>query len=88
MSRHDHELRLADWFCGAGGSTQGIATIPGVRPVHAANHWAKAIESHAANDDGETVVAVALDPLCAHRRVSVPAAFAYSGPCCPSCPNH
>lgn len=49
MSRHDHELRLADWFCGAGGSTQGIATIPGVRPVHAANHWAKAIESHARN---------------------------------------
>jgi len=47
--RHDGELRLNDWFCGAGGSTQGIATIPGVRPVHAANHWAKAIESHAAN---------------------------------------
>ena len=49
MSRHDHELRLADWFCGAGGSTQGIATIPGVRPIHAANHWDRAIESHAVN---------------------------------------
>lgn len=49
MSRHDHELRLNDWFCGAGGSTQGIATIPGVRPIHAANHWQKAIESHAVN---------------------------------------
>lgn len=47
--RHDHELRVNDWFAGAGGSTQGIATIPGVRPIHAANHWAKAIESHAAN---------------------------------------
>src|SRR3954470_3976346 len=49
MARHDGELRLNDWFCGAGGSTQVIATIPGVRPVHAANHWDRAIESHAAN---------------------------------------
>lgn len=49
MARHDGPLRLADWFCGAGGSTQGIAAIPGVQPVHAANHWARAIESHAAN---------------------------------------
>lgn len=49
MTRHDHDLRLNDWFCGAGGSTQGIATIPGVRPIHAANHWQRAIESHAAN---------------------------------------
>jgi hypothetical protein len=31
MIRHDHELRLADWFCGAGGSTQAIGTIPAVR---------------------------------------------------------
>jgi hypothetical protein len=49
VSRHDHELRLNDWFCGAGGSTQAIASIPGVRPIHAANHWDRAIESHAAN---------------------------------------
>jgi DNA (cytosine-5)-methyltransferase 1 len=47
--RHDGDLRFADWFCGAGGSTQGAASIPGVQPVHAANHWARAIESHAAN---------------------------------------
>lgn len=47
--RHDTELRYSDWFAGCGGSTQGVATIPGVRPVHAANHWAKAIESHAVN---------------------------------------
>jgi len=47
--KHDHELRLHDWFCGAGGSTQGAAAVPGVRPAHAANHWERAIESHAAN---------------------------------------
>lgn len=42
-------LRLNDWFCGAGGSTQGWASVPGVAPTHAANHWQRAIESHAAN---------------------------------------
>lgn len=42
-------LRLSDWFCGAGGSTQGAASVPGVEPVHAANHWAQAIETHAVN---------------------------------------
>jgi|tagenome__1003787_1003787.scaffolds.fasta_scaffold20963307_2 hypothetical protein len=30
MSHHDHEARLNDWFWGAGGSIQAIATIPGV----------------------------------------------------------
>lgn len=47
--RHDGDLRLVDWFCGAGGSTQGAVAVPGVRPVHAANHWAQAIETHSAN---------------------------------------
>jgi len=42
-------LRLMDWFCGAGGSSQGAHAVPGVRVTLAANHWAKAIESHAAN---------------------------------------
>ena len=42
-------LRLADWFCGAGGSTQGAASVPGVEPIMAANHDALAIESHASN---------------------------------------
>lgn len=42
-------LRLSDWFCGAGGSTQGLAAVPGVEALHAANHWDRAVESHAAN---------------------------------------
>lgn len=33
-----------DMFCGAGGSSTGIAAIP-----DAANHWDLAIEVHAAN---------------------------------------
>jgi len=48
--RHDDSaLTLMDWFCGAGGSSQGAHAVPGVRVELAANHWAKAIESHARN---------------------------------------
>ena len=49
MYRHDDELTLMDWFCGAGGSSQGVHAVPGVRVERAANHWKLAIESHAAN---------------------------------------
>ncbi|MBH0775047.1 DNA cytosine methyltransferase [Nocardia bovistercoris] len=42
-------LELMDWFCGAGGSSQGAHSVPGVRVTRAANHWARAIETHAAN---------------------------------------
>ncbi|MFI1371303.1 DNA cytosine methyltransferase [Streptomyces longwoodensis] len=47
--RNDDELTVMDWFCGAGGSSQGMHSIPGVRMERAANHWERAIESHAAN---------------------------------------
>ncbi|MFD8577340.1 DNA cytosine methyltransferase [Streptomyces virginiae] len=49
MYRNDDELTVMDWFCGAGGSSQGAHAIPGVRVARAANHWERAIESHAAN---------------------------------------
>lgn len=49
MYRHDDELTVMDWFCGAGGSSQGMHSVPGVRMERAANHWERAIESHAAN---------------------------------------
>ena len=42
-------LTLMDWFCGAGGSSQGAHAVPGVTVTLAANHWARAIESHATN---------------------------------------
>jgi DNA (cytosine-5)-methyltransferase 1 len=42
-------LTVIDFFCGAGGSSQGAAAVPGVRVELAANHWDRAIESHAAN---------------------------------------
>jgi hypothetical protein len=40
---------LIDFFCGAGGSSQGAVALPGVTARLAANHWGRAIESHAAN---------------------------------------
>lgn len=46
---HDNELTVMDWFCGAGGSSQGMHSLPGVRMARAANHWERAIESHSAN---------------------------------------
>ncbi|MDX2658331.1 DNA cytosine methyltransferase [Streptomyces scabiei] len=50
MARNDNDaLTVMDWFCGAGGSSQGMHSIPGVRMERAANHWERAIESHAAN---------------------------------------
>jgi DNA (cytosine-5)-methyltransferase 1 len=50
MYRHDTDaLSVMDWFCGAGGSSQGAHAVPGVRVTRAANHWERAIESHAAN---------------------------------------
>lgn len=42
-------LTLVDFFCGAGGSSQGATAVPGVTARLAANHWARAIESHALN---------------------------------------
>jgi DNA (cytosine-5)-methyltransferase 1 len=38
-----------DWFCGAGGSSQGAHAVPGVTVARAANHWDKAIETHTMN---------------------------------------
>lgn len=45
-------LTLVDFFCGAGGSSQGAAAVPGIDVRLAANHWERAIESHAMNFPG------------------------------------
>lgn len=42
-------ITVTDLFCGAGGSSSGLATLPGVKVVMAANHWQLAIDSHQAN---------------------------------------
>jgi len=45
----DNALTVMDWFCGAGGSSQGMHSVPGVRVERVANHWERAIQSHQAN---------------------------------------
>jgi DNA (cytosine-5)-methyltransferase 1 len=48
-NRSSSDITLSDYFCGAGGSSTGAATVPGVRVAFAANHWKLAIETHATN---------------------------------------
>jgi DNA (cytosine-5)-methyltransferase 1 len=43
-------LTLVDFFCGAGGSSQGATAVPGVSARLAANHWARAIRTAREND--------------------------------------
>ncbi|MFI7598421.1 DNA cytosine methyltransferase [Actinoplanes sp. NPDC049681] len=42
-------LTVADYFCGAGGSSTGMHQVPGVRVRIASNHWQLAVDTHAAN---------------------------------------
>ncbi|MEW2568351.1 DNA cytosine methyltransferase [Streptomyces sp. NPDC047070] len=43
------ELSVMDWFCGAGGSSQGAHAVPFLRVARAANHWRQALKSHQMN---------------------------------------
>lgn len=38
-----------DLFAGGGGSSEGLAQVPGVEVAYAMNHWQAAVETHAAN---------------------------------------
>jgi DNA (cytosine-5)-methyltransferase 1 len=40
---------VTDLFCGAGGSSSGAESVPGVRVRMASNHWSLAIETHNTN---------------------------------------
>lgn len=42
-------ITLTDIFAGAGGSSTGAASVPGVEVVIAANHWQLAVDVHADN---------------------------------------
>lgn len=44
-----YQATVTDLFCGAGGSSTGLAALPGVHIVMAANHWDLAVDSHNAN---------------------------------------
>jgi DNA (cytosine-5)-methyltransferase 1 len=42
----DEDLTATDGFCGAGGSSEGLESVPGVRVVMAANHDPLAVATH------------------------------------------
>ena len=39
-------LTLVDFFCGAGGSSQGFSAIPDIEVLAAANHWDSTVEAY------------------------------------------
>ncbi len=45
----DFEVTWADYYCGAGGSSQGIEQVPGARVIMASNHWDLAMATHPYN---------------------------------------
>lgn len=42
-------ITVTDIFCGGGGSSTGMVSLPGVEVVMAANHWDLAVSVHNAN---------------------------------------
>lgn len=42
-------ITVSDFFAGAGGSSTGMSQVPGVKVVHASNHWQLVTDIHAAN---------------------------------------
>ena len=83
MRQANNELTATDMFCGAGGSSTGALEVPGVRVKTAMNHWARAIETHAANHE-------ATDHVLADIQVTDPRYIASSDIlwASPECTNH
>lgn len=58
-------LTLADYFCGAGGSSSGAELVPGVQVRIAVNHWDLAVRTHNYNfehSDHDTIDVHIADP--------------------------
>lgn len=76
-------LTLADFFCGAGGSSTGAAQVPDVQVSVAANHWSRAIETHSLNHPGAEHILADLSQI--DPRVFPRTDLAWFSP---SCTNH
>ncbi len=76
-------ISVLDCFCGAGGSSTGMAAIPGVEVVTAINHWDLALESHNSNHPNTEHICTDIstsDP----RKIPATTAAWFS----PECTNH
>jgi DNA (cytosine-5)-methyltransferase 1 len=47
--KYGGEITWSDFFCGAGGSSNGLDHVPGFRVKYALNHWDLAVMAHEAN---------------------------------------
>lgn len=76
-------LTLTDLFCGAGGSSTGAITVPGVQVRIASNHWDLAVETHNTNHPDA-------DHLCADLSAIDPRRFPRTDIlwASPECTNH
>lgn len=76
-------LTLTDLFCGAGGSSTGAVTVPGVSVRIASNHWDLAVETHNTNHP-------TADHLCADLSAVDPRYFPKTDLlwASPECTNH
>lgn len=76
-------LTLTDLFCGAGGSSTGAVTVPGVQVRIASNHWDLAVETHNTNHPDA-------DHLCADLSAINPRLFPRTDIlwASPECTNH
>lgn len=66
-------LTLTDLFCGAGGSSTGAITVPGIHVRVASNHWRLAVDVHQANHPDA-------DHVCADLSKVDPAGFPTTPP--------
>lgn len=76
-------LTLTDLFCGAGGSSTGAISVPGVSVRIASNHWDLAVETHNTNHPDA-------DHLCADLSNTDPRRFPRTDIlwASPECTNH
>ena len=66
-------LTLTYLFCGAGGSSTGAITVPGIHVRVASNHWRLAVDVHQANHPDA-------DHVCADLSKVDPAGFPTAPP--------
>jgi DNA (cytosine-5)-methyltransferase 1 len=76
-------LTVTDLFCGAGGSSTGAITVPGVQVRIASNHWDLAVETHNTNHPDA-------DHMCADLSAVDPRRFPRTDLlwASPECTNH
>ena len=77
----DGDIEAGDGFCGAGGSSQALRKVPGIRVVEGINHSPHAIRVHALNFPDAEHLQTDIQTTCVSKRK--PRAFKWDSPACP-----